>query len=1102
MIGKPELQLGLFVIASCLSSCVESRQGADATPLEESGSTVRCIDDDDDGFGFACPSGNDCDDSDPDVTNECLCDEPNTGCDCDASGAVATCGTVYSKLGSQQVCGQGVMTCDGDKWGECIVNQAVTLRLGLASLNTPTECDANPCDPECVTFEDDPSNEPLSVDAGLVATDAGITLPQGSGTSIPGDAGTNATVNCGGGEYPLGGACDHHLCELGDALDETCDQDPPVVETIVQLSDSFGASDTLAWSFEGSWEVAPAESSSGHGYGFRDPNSDTSAGGDDRIAGTNVGGNISGGGTLFLDTFDTSFDDNWDQTGDGNWRATSIYDSEGYDGSGSRAPKAENCDNWCYLTLRDPIDLTGKTGAVLSFDRFLESRIDSGEFLQVHVLRSDGVWDTVGSWTHGDGDTDRWHAESVSLNAYLHPGFKVRFAAKMDLWSEDVQIDDVEITAPGASETEWMTSPIIDTSDIARDLILSFQRRLNVAAGITAMVEVFDGSNWQSVWQAADVAENSWEAVEYDITAYRNAAMRIRFGWTGSGVAVSGWNIDDVEVRGEVETPSAPGCVAKICDAVPSCCTSEWGFDCIDLVEDTCGIECARNTTTGECVACYTDPSDDVDRDGDGYSVADGDCRECDPTVNPGALDFPDNGIDEDCDGTADNEVINGCDASLSASGGAEEHARAIGLCKTASDGSWGLIDAKLVQADGTTACTDPVQYRILEDFGSPNLPTEGNKMAVYSTGTARDRDDSGWIQPDGWDAYEADTQRDPANPVPAAAGCSSGQAGNDSCGLWLKVKAPTNVRSFSFNFNFFTSEYPEWLCTDYNDAFVAYYYGAKNTQADKNISFDSLGNPVSVNNGLFTVPAWPPPTDGTHPKLDGSGYDGVCDNGYDGSTYDDPSICGGGTDWLFTSAPVLPGEEIELHFSIWDTGDHIWDSAVLLDNLTWSPEAAQIETGVYVPGSEPVPPVIVPTELDPGVFTRDYDMTEACGIDQVPVWSLWSWEATTPADSKIEFYVQTAQTLEELDSAPLDALRFSNPPGPVALSGTAAVAEAGSPNTELGSAVVSETLIANDRLENQPFLRMTVRLFPSSDKLQAPTLRSWNLEASCQDSQ
>jgi hypothetical protein len=43
-----------------------------------------------------------------------------------------------------------------------------------------------------------------------------------------------------------------------------------------------------------------------------------------------------------------------------------------------------------------------------------------------------------------------------------------------------------------------------------------------------------------------------------------------------------------------------------------------------------------------------------------------------------------------------------------------------------------------------------------------------------------------------------------------------------------------------------------------------------------------------------------------------------------------------GATSWLETKAGVVPGETITIQFVIWNTGDHILQSTVLLDNFKW----------------------------------------------------------------------------------------------------------------------------------------------------------------------
>ncbi|HSE12666.1 MAG TPA: hypothetical protein VLB69_08530, partial [Rudaea sp.] len=65
---------------------------------------------------------------------------------------------------------------------------------------------------------------------------------------------------------------------------------------------------------------------------------------------------------------------------------------------------------------------------------------------------------------------------------------------------------------------------------------------------------------------------------------------------------------------------------------------------------------------------------------------------------------------------------------------------------------------------------------------------------------------------------------------------------------------------------------------------------------------------------------------------LTGTGMDtaspGACDAN---------SIVGGGTDWLVLRGNVVPGEIIQLRLAIWDVGDGLYDSLILLDNFQWS---------------------------------------------------------------------------------------------------------------------------------------------------------------------
>ena len=60
-----------------------------------------------------------------------------------------------------------------------------------------------------------------------------------------------------------------------------------------------------------------------------------------------------------------------------------------------------------------------------------------------------------------------------------------------------------------------------------------------------------------------------------------------------------------------------------------------------------------RDGIDNDCDGVADFADEDTDADGDGVSVADGDCRDDDPAVFPGAVEVA-NGYDDDCDGTAD----------------------------------------------------------------------------------------------------------------------------------------------------------------------------------------------------------------------------------------------------------------------------------------------------------------------------------------------------------------------------------------------------------------------------------------------------------------
>ena len=377
---------------------------------------------------------------------------------------------------------------------------------------------------------------------------------------------------------------------------------------------------------------------------------------------------------------------------------------------------------------------------------------------------------------------------------------------------------------------------------------------------------------------------------------------------------------------------------------------------------------------------------DCVDEDGDGWTTCDGDC--CDNTtqcanpalVNPGAYEVPGDGVDNDCDGNIDNAVAS-CDSMVGGnSTSGFDYAAAIDICpSTTLQGAalmsdpqrhWGLIDAQLTLADGTSM-PNKKSLTILPKYGTGMPPHNGAKLMLISTGNAAGEGDPNYDSTlDGSmgtsSGFPADFLAANGGKLPNAPGCPAhdGNTANDPVMLTLKIRVPTNAASFSMDVNFFSSEFPKWTCSAYNDFFVVLldssFSGTPANPPDKNLAFYTDPSmkkyPVGVNlaagnTGLFTECV-----NGT------TGCESVLDGGVKGTIStctstaelagtgleqkaplecDQNSLMGGGTGWLTTSGNVQPGEIMTLRIAIWDTSDDALDSMAVIDNFKWSAEAS-----------------------------------------------------------------------------------------------------------------------------------------------------------------
>ena len=272
-----------------------------------------------------------------------------------------------------------------------------------------------------------------------------------------------------------------------------------------------------------------------------------------------------------------------------------------------------------------------------------------------------------------------------------------------------------------------------------------------------------------------------------------------------------------------------------------------------------------------------------------------------------------------------------------------------------------------VVITDASMNSNSQTAWKVAKGFGTyhvnndPNMPLlysprEGAAFLIVSTGDISNPNAQGIVteepgsQINGGDNGNDDSDNLPA-PMSHLRGSNNGMGGtpfmncdgvndcsdtlydqwllgfedpNDKLHFTFKAQVPDLVESYSFNFAYFSSEWPDYVDSPFNDLFIAWQ-----------VSEVYTGNVTFIGDAPLTVTALDPylSTDGftyDEPQLQGTGFDG------DG--FFNPGNAG--SDWFAANQNVMPGEVLHMTFFIADMSDEILNTLTIVDNFRWGCEA------------------------------------------------------------------------------------------------------------------------------------------------------------------
>jgi hypothetical protein len=252
--------------------------------------------------------------------------------------------------------------------------------------------------------------------------------------------------------------------------------------------------------------------------------------------------------------------------------------------------------------------------------------------------------------------------------------------------------------------------------------------------------------------------------------------------------------------------------------------------------------------------------------------------------------------------------------------------ALAITVTPVSSDGAGATALAKTIVADQSTLTS--ASFASVPPSGTPNgtadslsfFPTNGSSFGILTSGDVSLADDPNTSEFSGADDGGSSVR---------------GTSDLDVSILKVDLAVPANVNCMSVDFAFYSDEYPEYVGTGYNDAFIAelddstWTTSGSAISAPDNFAFDPSNSVISINS---------------------TGATAMTAANAAGTTYD------GATPLLRARHTITPGAHT-LYLSIFDQGDNFYDSAAFVDNVRFGivdNASTDCQEGALPPATKP----------------------------------------------------------------------------------------------------------------------------------------------------